>query len=116
MKIDLRNIRAEVYHESAKGVLYVKVYFPSADMWINSWTVRKSDRTPDELWVQPPTFNIGRRWLKVIEFKNDSQVFDLIRDEILRAVDRWSREKAVPLDGIELEGDEREKATSVFPD
>ena len=57
-------------------------------------------------------FLINQRRRKLL---NDSVLFDLIRDEVLRAVDRFNNEKSIPLDGIELEGEDLEGAKNVFP-
>ena len=111
-KLDISDMSAEVYTQNAKGVYYVKVGFPKIGLWINSWTVRRSDKYPEKgLWVQPPSFFMGR-WIKVLEFRNDSELFDLISDEILRAVDIYNREKNVPVDSdISLED-----INDIFPD
>lgn len=112
MKFDMSDMSANVYHQNDKGVYYVKVNFPKLGLYINSWTVRTSTRNPGgELWVQPPAMFLGRRWIKVLEFRNDSQLLDLVKDEILRAVDQYEREKEVPDD--ELPG--LEELNNIFP-
>src|SRR5665213_1837832 len=113
LNIDTSKIFADVYHQNDKGVYYAKVSFPDLGLYINSWTIRQSDKYPEKgLWVQPPSFYMGKRWIKVLEFRNDSELFDLIREEILRAVDRWEHEKAIPDDDNEL----RRSIDEIFPD
>jgi hypothetical protein len=100
MQLDISDMEAEVYTKNDKGVYYVKVSFPSVGMYINSITVRPSSKYPGGLWVQMPAIKLGR-WIHVIEFKNGSQLQDLIRDAALRAVDAHNRDSILP--DIELE-------------
>jgi hypothetical protein len=57
-------------------------------MYINSCTVRPSPNF-EGLWFQTPAFLMGRKWVKPLEFKSGSQLFDLMQDEALRAADRY---------------------------
>lgn len=115
MQIDLGDIEAAVHHQTSKGVYIVKVGFPKLGMWMNGWTVETSPKYPERgLWVQPPRIRTAKGYMHILEFRKDS-FFDFIRDEILRAVDRWNAEKAVAL-GTELTGDDLEEAKNVFSD
>jgi hypothetical protein len=110
MKFDISDMTAEVYRKTDKGVYLVKVSFPSMGMFISSWTVRQSTQYPENgPWVQAPSIKAGR-WIKIIEFKNDCELYDLIRDEILRAVDKWERDKAIPFDDVDNADDAVRKA------
>ncbi len=101
MQLDISDMNAVVYTKNDKGVYYVKVSFPYVGMYINSITVRPSTKNPSELWVQMPAMKLGK-WIHVIEFKNGSELQDLIRDAALRAVDAYNLESILP-DDIEVE-------------
>lgn len=89
MQIDTTQITAEVYAENRdKKVLYVKVYIPSLLMYINSCTVRPSPKFGN-LWFQMPAFLVGSKWVNPIEFNGASEFQDLIKDEAMRAADRY---------------------------
>jgi hypothetical protein len=96
---DFSDISASVYKQTDKGIYLVKVSCPTVGMYISGWTVRQSPKYPGKgLWVQPPAQYMGRGWKKTVEFSGDSALFDLIRDEILRAVDRFNRDKDLVVD------------------
>lgn len=114
LMFDISDMSAEVYAQSG-DVYFVKVNFPAMGMYINSWSVRPSPRYPEKgLWVQSPGRMLGKRWLKFIEFKNDSRFFDLIKDEVLRAVDQYQRDKDVSVEDIEGV-DIRRQIDEIFP-
>jgi hypothetical protein len=110
-QLDVSDLYAEVYAKNEKGVMYVKVHFPSAGMYWNSITVRQSAKYPDKgLWVQMPAIFFGK-WKQVIEFRNDSPLRDLIHDAVLRAVDQYQHES------VELTDEEiMSAAGDLFPD
>ncbi len=88
MQIDTTKITAEVYAENRdSNTLYVKVSIPSLRMYINSCTVMPSKF--GGLWFQMPKFKVGSKWIKPIEFSGDSELQDLIKDEAMRAADRY---------------------------
>jgi hypothetical protein len=93
MQIDTTKIQASVYTENRdKKILYVKVYIPSLEMYINSCTVRPSPQFGD-LWFQMPAFLMGNKWVKPIEFGGASEFLDLIKDEAMRAADHYIQDK-----------------------
>jgi hypothetical protein len=103
MQLDISAMEAEVYTNSKDtGIYYVKITFPNIGMYINSITVRPSPYHPGEQWVQMPAKPVGpNRWIHVIEFKNGSQLQDLMRDAALRAVDAYNHDSLLP--DVELE-------------
>lgn len=105
MYLDEKEIQAQVYAKTEKGVYYAKVSFPSLKLYINSITARKSTKFPDgELWIQMPAFKVGNRWIKPLEFSNDSQLQIIIKDAVLRAVDEYNVMSVYP-DAEILDGD-----------
>lgn len=93
MQIDTNELEAEVYAENRdKKILYVKVHIPSLGVYINSCTVRPSPKYGD-LWFQMPAFLIGSKWVKPIEFEGASAFLDLIKEEVMRAVDWYVQDK-----------------------
>lgn len=111
MQLDVSEVYAEVYAKNDKGVMYVKVSFPSIGLYINSITVQQSPKYPGKgLWVQMPRIYIGK-WKHVIEFRNDSPLKDLIHDAVLRAVDQYLHDDLVPVDD-----DVAREANDLFPD
>lgn len=96
---DFSDLSANVYKQTDKGIYLVKVSCPTVGMYMSDWTVRQSPKYPERgLWVQPPARFTGRGWKKTVEFSGDSALFELIKDEILRAVDRFVRDKDVVVD------------------
>ena len=89
MQIDTTRIAAEVYAENRdKHILYIKVSIPSLRIYINSCTVRPSPKFGD-LWFQMPAFLVGSKWIKPIENEGSSEFIDLLKDEAMRAADRY---------------------------
>lgn len=112
MQIDMSELQAEVYTVNPdKKILYIKFYIPSLRMYINSCTVRPSPQYGG-LWFQMPAFLMGSRWVKPIEFSGASQFLDLLKDEAMRAADRYIQDKKLgdifpgsePDTGIDLDG------------
>jgi hypothetical protein len=108
MNIDQTDIQAKVYTKNAeKGIYYIKASIPSLKMYINSITVRPSTKYGD-MWFQMPSFAMGKKWVRPIEFNGDSQFLELIKDATFRAVDEYQRdhensistESAINLDEI----------------
>lgn len=98
---DMSDLFAEVYQKTDSGMYLVKVHYPAIGRYETGWTARASDRYPEKgLWVQPPAIRTGRGYRKVIEFRNDSQQLELIRDAVLRAVDLWNREQDTVIEDI----------------
>lgn len=94
-------MQADVYRKTDGGMYLAKVSFPKLGMYIAGWTVRSSPNYPEKgLWVQPPAVKQGFKYKPVIEFSGNSELFDLIRDEILRAVDAWNSEQDIVVEDI----------------
>lgn len=117
MKLDISDLQATVYHKNDKGTYYVKITCSAIGMYINSITVRPSPKYPGQLWVQMPAIYLGKRWIHVIEFRNDSQLQQLFQDAALRAVDAYNLESILP--DAELENIDEALSKSIdkfFPD
>lgn len=94
MNLDLTSISAHVYRESDKGIMYLKVSIPSIGMYVSMFTARTSPNHPESgLWVQTPALYMGHKWMKPLEFANDSLLWNAIQDEVNRAADRYRHEK-----------------------
>lgn len=102
IRINTSKIHGQVYKQNDKGVMYVKVHIPDLDLYINSITVRPSIKYADkgELWVQVPKFAIYGKWIAPLEFTNSSIFWQLIKDEVLRAVDVYRYESNIPDDRL----------------
>jgi hypothetical protein len=88
MQIDTTKLTAEVYAINRDSkTLYIKVAIPSLLMYINSCTVMPSQY--GGLWFQMPKFKVGSKWIKPIEFDGASEFLDLLKDEAMRAADRY---------------------------
>lgn len=93
MQIDTTKITAEVYAENRdKHILYIKVTIPSLRIYINSCTVRPSPKFGD-LWFQMPAFLVGTKWVRPIETNGVSEFVELLKDEAMRAADRYIFDK-----------------------
>lgn len=93
MQVDTTKITAEVYAKNEeKCIYYIKIAIPSLGMYMNSFTVRPSNKY-EEMWFQTPAFLVGRKWTKPIEFRGDSELQDLIKDAALRAVEQYNNDQ-----------------------
>ena len=90
MQIDESLISAKIYHRTAQGVLYAKVDFPDIGYYMNSITVRSSEKNKNNLWVQAPAIPYRGKFIKPNEFESDSPLWSLIEDAVLRAVEEYN--------------------------
>jgi hypothetical protein len=74
MYIDEESIETSVYYSSNDGGFhYVKFFFPTLGLYIDSFSVQKSPKHPEKgLWVQPPAIPNNGRFIKPMEFLKDS--------------------------------------------
>lgn len=89
MRIDEDSIEAKVYYSSADGGFhYVKFFFPTLGLYIDSFSVRESPKHPDKgLWVQPPAIPNNGKFVKPMEFLKGSPLWPILEAKARAAVD-----------------------------
>jgi len=87
MLIDFSDYCAEVTSINDKGTYYVKVYFPHADLHINS--IRVIPLHPDIgkfVVYQPKILNIKEEWKTPYELSRRSPLWQVIEEAAIEAV------------------------------
>src|SRR5437868_14466623 len=108
LRINTAEIHGTVYkHVPDKGWWWVKIHMPDLKLYVNSIRVSPSVKHADrqELWVQPPKMPVYTRWITIMEFENGAPLWDLMRDEALRAVDRYEHER-LTAEGLDINLDD----------
>ena len=81
------DISAQVYFTSPNNVHYVKIEL--FGMFISNITVRRSIKSFDgQWWLQMPTYQQGDKWKRIIEFRPESQLKNLITEACIKAVEQ----------------------------
>lgn len=94
MNIDSNLIEATVYtHNPVKDMYYVKIAFLGTGMYINSFSVQKSQYESNPYWVQPPKHYQGNRWVTTVDFETSCDLWKIIEFKALEAVEAFRNEK-----------------------
>lgn len=81
------DILAQVYYTSPSNVHYVKIEL--FGMYISNITVRESTKGFGmEWWVQMPSFIKNDKWMRIVEFRPDSELKTLITEACIKAVNQ----------------------------
>ena len=88
------DITAVVYKfEEAKKKYWVKITLGDTGLYITSFTVQQSPKYPEKgLWVQPPLYKVGKRWISPVEHSRDSALWKLLERLCIEAVDAYNAE------------------------
>lgn len=94
MNIDHNLIEATVYHHNpVKEQYYVKIAFLGTGMYINSFSVKKSQYPSKPFWVQPPQHWQGNKWVPTLDFDRNYDLWKIIETKSLQAVLDFRNEK-----------------------
>lgn len=88
MLIDFSHRFADVYRTNEKGTYFVKVSFPGAGLYVKAVRVVPSKKEEGKYVVYKPKMCLGfNKWDTNYEFANSSELWLLIQEEALKAVD-----------------------------
>lgn len=96
MNIDHNLIEATVYHHNpVKEQYYVKIAFLGTGMYINSFSVKKSQFPSKPYWVQAPQHWQGNKWVATVDFDRNFDLWKIIETKSIDAVMSFANEKPI---------------------
>lgn len=91
MQIDFGNRYADVYKVNEKGSYFVKVSFPEVGFYVKRVVVHPDKEESKKMLVKKPKICVGfNNWQTNYEFSNSSELWKLIEEEALKAVDVYN--------------------------
>ena len=101
-----------------KGGYRLKVSVIDLGMYIDGWTLRKSTKSNDDWWLQPPAVNLGSRWHLTVEFDHSKAFWQEIQQECLKALQIYldTSEDTVDISPESIETGLKDAIDNLFPD